>query len=175
MGEWKGEADWYGGRIQQIARVLKTDDGYKVQLDPPEKRRSHRLARYLGSRRIIQLRVPDELVLEEYQSIQQFLSQKFILCGRIFVPLHAKDSSVYMVETNEAWEGRQPGLWCGDQYRKSFADIVYWHNPLDLNKDQVKRTLLLFRTKFSPVLLADQQVGYPFCTCLVQLYSSPYF
>lgn len=137
MGEWKGEANWYGGQIQQIARIVKGDNGYKFQLDPPEKRRSHRLARYLGSRRIIQLRVPDELVLQERQNVNEYLSQKFILCGRVFVPLHAKDSSAYLVETNENWDGRRPGHWCGDQHRKSFAEIVAWHNPLDLNRKQV--------------------------------------
>ena len=101
-----------------------------------EKRRSHRLARYLGSRRIIQLRIPDELVMKQLSEVQSYLSQKFVLCGRIYVPLHAKDSSVYMIETNEDYE-RQPGSWCGDEHRRPFADVVSWHNPLNLNKNQV--------------------------------------
>ncbi|KAF9469499.1 RNA dependent RNA polymerase-domain-containing protein, partial [Collybia nuda] len=160
-GEWKGAPDWYGGQIQQIARVVKEDNGYQIQLDIPEKRRSHRLARYLGSRRIIQLRVPDQLVLNEQQSVNEYLSQKFILCGRVYVPLHAKDSSVYMVETNEEWDERQPGLWCGDQYRKSFADIIAWHNPLDLNR---KQPISKWATRFAltlsnsyPVLIFEEE------------------
>jgi RNA dependent RNA polymerase len=136
MGEWKGDPDWHGGQIQQLARLVKSDKNFMVQLEPMEKRRSHRFARYLGSRRMIQLRVPDELVMKELSAVQAFVSQKFILCGRTFVSLHAKDNSVYMIETNEDYE-RQPGSWCGDEHRRSFADVVNWHNPLKLNSNQV--------------------------------------
>ena len=136
MGEWYGDQDWHGGQIQQLARLVESGKTFKIRLEPMEKRRSHRFARYLGSRRIIQLRIPDELVMKQLPALQSYLSQKFVLCGRIYVPLHAKDNSVYMIETNENYE-RQPGSWCGDEYRRSFADVVSWHNPLNLNKNQV--------------------------------------
>lgn len=165
MGEWHGDANWYGGQIQQIARIveLKGKGGYKIHLDHPEKRRSHRLARYLGSRRIIQLRVPDKLLPDEEKNVNQYLSQKFILCGRVFVPLHAKDNSAYLVETNEEWDGRKPTYWCGDQYRKSFAEIVAWHNPLDLNNKQVMWTNLLHELYLTcvPSQLANGPLGLP--------------
>jgi hypothetical protein len=136
MGEWQGDQDWFGGQIQQLARLVKSNGSYMIHLEPLEKRRSHRFARYLGSRRMIQLRIPDELVMKELPGVRAYLSHKFVLCGRVFVSLHAKDNSVYMVETNEDYE-RQPGSWCGDEYRRTFADVIEWHNPLDLNKNQV--------------------------------------
>jgi RNA dependent RNA polymerase len=145
MGEWYSDADWHGGQIQQLGRLVKSEKTYKIHLEPMEKRRSHRFARYLGSRRMIQLRIPDELVMKELLAVRAYLSQKFILCGRTFVPLHAKDNSVYMIETNEDYE-RQPGSWCGDEHRRSFADVVSWHNPLDLNSKQAMNFLARCRS-----------------------------
>lgn len=140
MGKWHGQDDWFGGRIQQIARLSKSNDNdgrYRIQLEPMEKRRSHRFARFCGSRRILQLRIPKDLILKESAQLKVFLQGKFILCGRVFVPFHAKDHSLYMVETNENWE-RKPRPACGDQYRLSFAEFINWHNPPEYNYKQVR-------------------------------------
>jgi hypothetical protein len=139
MDDWRGVADWYGGQVQQIARIEATDDTanpYIVRLEPLEKRRSNRLARYLGSRRVVQLRVSDKLLRKDGDRIRDFIRAKFIICGRLFVPLHAKDNGVYMVETNENFN-RRPDPSCGDTHRKSFQEIIQWLNPLELNFKQV--------------------------------------
>ncbi|KAF5385050.1 hypothetical protein D9615_001000 [Tricholomella constricta] len=135
MGAWRDEPDWYGGQVQQLARLDRFGETYKIHLEPMEKRRSYRLARFIGSRRVLQLRIPDELVKKEVKQVKDYLLQKFILCGRVFVPLTAKENTVYLVETNENYE-RQPAMWDGDKFRKSFKDIVNWHNALDANADQ---------------------------------------
>ncbi|TFK59804.1 hypothetical protein BDN72DRAFT_883839 [Pluteus cervinus] len=83
MGMWHGETDWYGGQVQQLARVVKDGKGYSIQLQCMEKRCSHRFARYLGSRRILQLRVPDDLINRENKVVRLWLQRKFILCGRV--------------------------------------------------------------------------------------------
>lgn len=137
MGEWKGDPNWHGGQIQQLARLVRYQGSYKVHLEPMEKRRSYRLARFLGSRRILQLRVPGELVKKESDALKNYLLQKFILCGRVFVPFCSKDSGVYLVETDENYQ-RCMVMDFGDQFRRSFSEIIQWHNPLDLNKDQVR-------------------------------------
>ncbi|KAF8971781.1 RNA dependent RNA polymerase-domain-containing protein [Flammula alnicola] len=138
MGSWKGSADWYGGQVQQLARLVKSDTSYKIVLEPMEKRRSHRFARYYGSRRFVQLRIPDELLRSENERVKAFLRKSFVLCGRIFLPFHSKDGHLYMVETDENW-GRTSQPWCGDQFRKPFHEFINWHNPLDQRKncDQV--------------------------------------
>ncbi|KAF8059093.1 hypothetical protein FPV67DRAFT_1718870, partial [Lyophyllum atratum] len=79
MGTWYEEPDWYGGQIQQLARLAPHNGSYKVHLDPVEKRRSYRLARFLGSRRVLQLRIPDDMAKQESPAIKEFLLQKFIL------------------------------------------------------------------------------------------------
>ncbi|KAF9447542.1 hypothetical protein P691DRAFT_731304 [Macrolepiota fuliginosa MF-IS2] len=164
MGKWGGQEDWFGGRIQQIARLSKDPSGqYRVQLEPMEKRRSHRFARYCGSRRILQLRIPKDLILKESLQLKTFLQGKFILCGRIFVPFHAKDHSLYMVETNENWERRSQEA-CGDQYRISFDAFINWHNPPEYNHKQavskyVTRYALGLSTSI-PVLEFQEQNMY---------------
>ncbi|KAG6907475.1 hypothetical protein DXG01_008811 [Tephrocybe rancida] len=148
MGPWKGDDNWYGGQVQQLARIILGDDGYKIRLEPMEKRRSYRLARFLSSRRILQLRVPKELVLKENAKVKGFMRQKFILCGRVFVPFFAKDHATYLVETDDNHE-RKAMAWCGDKFRRSFKDIINWHNRLDLN---VNQPITKYATRFALAL-----------------------
>ncbi|KAG1840300.1 RNA dependent RNA polymerase-domain-containing protein [Suillus subalutaceus] len=137
MGQWEGKDHWYGGKIQQVARVVKAGSSFKFELEKPEIRRSHRFARFLGSRRILQVRVPDNLTYDKLGSaLREFLiSSKFVLCGRVFVPFHAKEGSMYLFETNENID-RQTNLGDGDSHRLTLYQFVKWHNPLSLNSKQ---------------------------------------
>jgi hypothetical protein len=132
-GEWEGAVNWYGGQVQQIARLTKVDSTYAVHLEPLEKRRSNRFARFLGSRRIIQLHVPQELK----EKIREFTLQKFVLWGRIFVPFHSKKEGLYMTETNENLD-RRSDYSSGDQFRMTFDQFIEWHNSPRLNANQVQ-------------------------------------
>lgn len=141
MGPWRGKDDWYGGRIQQIARVRKGKGkgSFVIQLEKPEIRRSHRFSRFLGSRRILQVRVSDDLMFQHGDDIRAFLAcHKFILCGRVFLPFHAKELGVYMMETNQDYD-RQPARSEGDQHRLSLRQFIDWHNPFRLNSAQVRQ------------------------------------
>ncbi|KAG1747654.1 RNA dependent RNA polymerase-domain-containing protein [Suillus lakei] len=137
MGQWEGKDNWYGGKIQQVARVVKAGTSFKFELEKPEIRRSHRFARFLGSRRILQVRVPDNLTYDKVGSaLREFLtSSKFVLCGRVFVPFHAKEGSLYLFETNENID-RQTKFGDGDSHRLTLYQFVEWHNPLKLNSKQ---------------------------------------
>ncbi|KAG2107049.1 RNA dependent RNA polymerase-domain-containing protein [Suillus discolor] len=137
MGQWEGKDHWYGGKIQQVARVVKAGTSFKFELEKPEIRRSHRFARFLGSRRILQVRVPDNLTYDKVGSaLREFLiSSKFVLCGRVFVPFHAKEGSMYLMETNQNID-RQANLGDGDSHRLTLYQFVEWHNPLALNSMQ---------------------------------------
>lgn len=176
MGEWMDSPKWYGGQVQQIARIVKSSGSYKIHLEGLEKRgRSYRLSRYLGSRRVLQVRVPDDMVLKENQNVKAFLAQKFILCGRVYVPLCSKDNGVYMVETDQDYE-RFAVEKFGDHLRRSFGDIVRWHNDLALNKDQVRRLMSNgINTDADLVFLANQQMGHPIRPCIFQFRSRSHF
>ncbi|KAH0837829.1 RNA dependent RNA polymerase-domain-containing protein [Lanmaoa asiatica] len=136
MGPWKGQDSWYGGRIQQVGRLVRTQGRFLIQLEKPEIRRSHRFSRYLGSRRILQVRVTDDLLYKHGTEVRLLLnSRKFILCGRVFLPFHAKEGGMYLIETSLDFE-RVASDQDGDQFRKSLGDFINWHNPLPLNKQQ---------------------------------------
>ncbi|TFK95078.1 hypothetical protein BDV98DRAFT_599146 [Pterulicium gracile] len=132
QGDWEGVADWYGGRLQQIVKFKEAKDGsLTLELLPLEKRRSFRFARFAGSRRILILRRPKELT----PKMQEALCGKFVLCGRVYVPFHTKDTSTYMVEVDEDYQ-RRPSVHEGDGSRMSLRLFFRAFNDLDLNGDQ---------------------------------------
>ena len=139
MGDFKGVRDWYGGKIQQIGRVVRDGLSYKIKLEMMESRRSHRFARYYGSRRFLHIRVPEDLLHKEREEVKGFFRRRFVLCGRVFVAFHAKEKNVYLVETDEDYD-RSPQEFYGDHLRKSFNNFINWHNPLEVveNTKQVR-------------------------------------
>jgi len=131
--------DWYGGRVLQNARLVldKHPRKFKIQLEVMEYRKdSTRIARFLGSRRILNLGVADSLSFRDEDGVKQFLNQKFVLCGRVFVTLKSKEGKVYLVEVREDYE-RQAQLKEGDNKRRTFWEIIDWHNPMNRNEKQV--------------------------------------
>jgi RNA-dependent RNA polymerase len=159
--KWEGVDNWYGGRIQQVAHLdLVTSEPmlsgasppktrslpkisltkkhgspvpFCIRLDKLESTRSCGFARFLGSRHLLQVRVPKKLLGDEARA---YMQQKFVICGRVFVPFQAKENNVYMMETDENVD-RVPDVQQGDQHRMSFSQFVEWFNPLSLNYKQV--------------------------------------
>jgi hypothetical protein len=143
---WDGQSTYYGGQIEYPLRLTKTgnpDQLYKVCLEKPKKGRSHRFARDLGSPSILHLSIPPKLVQEEGDDIRAFLVKRFIINGRIYVPIPPKDvTSVYLIQTKENHE-RKTLAYYGDKSRISFDEFVQRHNPLDLNSQQVRLGMTL--------------------------------
>ena len=54
-GPWEGEQNWYGGIVQQVARLEEEGGRFKIRLCRLEMRKSYRFARFLGSRRLLRL------------------------------------------------------------------------------------------------------------------------
>ncbi|KAF9535602.1 RNA dependent RNA polymerase-domain-containing protein [Crepidotus variabilis] len=147
MGDFGGVCDWSGGKVQQIGRLEKDGTGFRVKLERMESRRSHRFARYYGSRRFLQLRISDDLFRKEASEVKKFLRKKFVICGRVFVPFHSKEMKVYLVETNEN-HGRSTQTWCADDTRHSFNDFINWHNPLNVSKN-CKQVISKYAARFA--------------------------
>ncbi|TFY77228.1 hypothetical protein EWM64_g6785 [Hericium alpestre] len=136
-GDWKDAQGWYGGQIQQVVRLTK--DMNKFHLESPEMTRSNRFARFLGSRRLLELRVGHKLKYAD-DTLKTRLAKRFVLCGRVFVPIDSKDGKVYLMETDEDYE-RCSAPSEGDQQRMSLQDFIAWHNPLSRNYKQVGMVL----------------------------------
>ncbi|THH01293.1 hypothetical protein EW026_g1385 [Hermanssonia centrifuga] len=141
QGEWMGESKWYGGRIQQIVHLVKVSNNdkeksvrYELKLGRMQMGRSHRFARFLGSRRILQIKLPKDYSTD-WALMKKYFLQKFVLCGRVYVPFSVKDGKLYSMEINEDYE-RAVQVGEGDHYRLSLDEFVRWHNPMDLNAKQ---------------------------------------
>ncbi|TFY61555.1 hypothetical protein EVJ58_g4443 [Rhodofomes roseus] len=134
-GEWKGDPNWYGGKIRQIASVVESGDGFVLRLKSMMKRKSNRFARYLGSRRMLQVKLPDDkLMRKRGDDVRRFMQSKFVLCGRVFAAFAAKDGKVFLMETKEDYDRTADGS--ADRSRMSVEELVQWHNPLDCNSNQ---------------------------------------
>ncbi|KAJ6457272.1 RNA dependent RNA polymerase-domain-containing protein [Mycena sanguinolenta] len=138
---WEGQTNYYGGRIEYPLRLKKTDDPdrpYEVFMEKPRKGRSFRFARDLGSSSILHLSIPSLLVREEGDNIRNFLAQRFIINGRVYVPIPPKDtSSVYLIQTDQNYERVQESMgWYGDRRRLSFDEFLQRHNPPEPNSQQ---------------------------------------
>ena len=101
------------------------------------KRKSNRFARFLGSRRMLQVKLPDDdkIMRDRSDAIRKFMMSKFVLCGRVFAAFASKDGKVFLMETNEDYERVGDGP--SDCGRISVEDFVRWHNPMELNSKQV--------------------------------------
>ncbi|KAF8215655.1 RNA dependent RNA polymerase-domain-containing protein [Mycena galopus ATCC 62051] len=110
---WDGPSSYYGGQIEYPLRLSKSDDPeqrYKIVLEKPRKGRG--------------------------EDVRKFLAQRFIINGRVYVPIPPKDTtSVYLIQTDENHE-RTTLPWYGDDRRFSFDEFVKRHNPPGLNSKQ---------------------------------------
>ena len=140
QGAWEGKENWYGGRVQQIARLRRATSGkgYELTLDTLQLGRSNRVTRFAGSRSILQVRIENKIVTAEGDKLIAFLSRRHVLCGRVFYPFYAKENKVYLVECSD-YE-RTPSVLEGDHLRLSWDDFISWHNPLGLNAAQVSES-----------------------------------
>ncbi|KAI5825047.1 hypothetical protein K523DRAFT_251903 [Schizophyllum commune Tattone D] len=183
MGPWPAQGvadDYFGGKIQQVVRLTREGPGsFAFRLLPIQaQRRSYRLARRLGSRRILQVRLDREYGggeskgkgkgkaredEEEEIGVAEFLAQsKFVLCGRVFVPYASKDGSAYLVEVDEDYE-RKARAACGDHLRLSLEKLIESENPWVMNCNQpitkwVTRFSLSFSTSIPAVEFAEENM-----------------
>ncbi|KDQ30690.1 hypothetical protein PLEOSDRAFT_1053861 [Pleurotus ostreatus PC15] len=126
MGDWDSCPNWYGGRVQLVFRLHKATEGFKILVEPLESRRSHYFSRMLGSKRLAQIRIPDDYLLKDIKAVRAFLRQRFIFMGAVYLPYHAKDgNSVYCIDTSFSGDGLD-----------SLGSVCEWHNPIELNYRQ---------------------------------------
>lgn len=138
-GDWLGERNWYGGRIQQIMRLVKgtspDEPPLRLELQKLQKTKSHHFGRIAGSRRIIQLKIPDTIIYDREIALTDFLQQHIVICGRRFAAFTQKDDKVYFVEIDEGYDCAMTDPTDRDRY--SLEKWVQSHNPLSLNRNQV--------------------------------------
>ena len=172
QGDWMDKANWYGGQIQQMARLEEDPAvGFRLELRKMEMRKSHRFGRYLGSRRLLQISIPAGIVNRRKKDLDAFLSQRFILCGRVFVGAGSKDNKIFLLEVAEDYERHCQVR--GDDQRITLEDFVNWHNPLDRNGNQVCLPVDLMLSDRSSSCAACNEVHYTLRSWILSISPGP--
>lgn len=154
-GEWHGEENWYGGRIQQRGKLVEDAPGvFSVVLQSSDLGyKSRMLPRVFGSRRFIQVNTKAMTLTDErVQHLQAFWNQRHVLLGRVYLPLVEKEGHMWLIEVDEDYQ-RRPCAPDGDGQRVSLDELCRLFNPLDLNGDQVR-----FLRRLGHILL-NQRLG----------------
>ncbi|KAG6336122.1 hypothetical protein ID866_2960 [Astraeus odoratus] len=131
---------WYGGKVHFTASLKSHEGGsmganYGIILNRPELGSSTRLSRQFGSYAILRIRIPRQLMNKGQSKLVEFFYQRFLLCGVYYRAFYAKDSSVFLIATNECDYGvRLPRHALPRPL--SFTDFLNWHNPIVFNKPQ---------------------------------------
>ncbi|KAH8835992.1 RNA dependent RNA polymerase-domain-containing protein [Flagelloscypha sp. PMI_526] len=148
---------WAGGSVQFVARLARdprNQGKWFLALEPPESTRSNRLARMLGSRRIIHVKIPETFFNDDrVDTIKNWFTAKFILCGRVFVPLPAKDKGYYLVEVrDDTYRAKLDDL---DELRMTYIEILNLLNPMSLN---FKQPISKYVTRFGQYMSSTHAV-----------------
>ena len=137
--------NWHGGQVLFHAKLHNvsgdSNTQYKLTLEPAELSFSHSFARRFGSKHFLRLKLTKG-VLKNSKQLLDYLRRPFILCGSVFRAFFAKNHNVFYVKTNEGTKGGSilsnapvPGV-------MSFLEFINWHNPFNLNSNQVSKTIL---------------------------------
>ncbi|KAJ7074147.1 RNA dependent RNA polymerase-domain-containing protein [Mycena amicta] len=164
--KWDRSASYYGGQITFPLRLGKNSDGeYCIVLEKPYKGRSYRFARLFGSTSLLHLSIPIEFVRDETEALRKFLTQRFVLNGRVYMALPPKDAnSIYLIQTNMDWMRSKTSLaFWGDDQRLSFGEVLRRHNPPEWNAEQAvakyaTRFALGFSTSRPALELSDENI-----------------
>jgi RNA-dependent RNA polymerase len=112
---------------------------FTIVLQKHKTGRSNRVLRRFGSRRVLQVSVPETTIKQSGEALREFFSHKFVLNGRVFEAVCAKDHTVYLLETGD-YDPTGSGLATLDHIsnkgRMSLLEFMQWHNPIDFNNSQ---------------------------------------
>ncbi|PPQ99097.1 hypothetical protein CVT24_009364 [Panaeolus cyanescens] len=124
---------WYGGKVVFLARLVKTASShYEIELEPPVLGPSTRITRQFASWSIIRVKIPERILYSDTQQLQQFFRRRFILWGKVYRAIYAKEGTVFLFWTNEVY-----GSTTKHSGRLSFEDLLDWGNPLAKNAQQL--------------------------------------
>ncbi|KAF8320916.1 hypothetical protein DL93DRAFT_2224612 [Clavulina sp. PMI_390] len=155
--------EWYGGRVAQCVTLVEhpkkknpvlaqkpNEDLFTLVLMKHKIAPSTRVSRMFGSRRILQCSISKKVVKKRSEALRNFFwGKRFVLNGRVFEAICAKDETVYMLETGDYIEGvmQVPTLdHISNNGRMTMGEFFDWHNPIIFNSRQ---TISKWSARFS--------------------------
>ena len=143
--------DWYGGKVEFSTKVSEIHDDsstrkarksdksstYKVTLCSPELTSSSRFARRCGSWSFLTMKIPQASVFYSGgDRLIAFFKKRFIIWGRVFRAIYAKNNNVCFYWTNETVSNKST---LPD--RLSFEELINWHSPLTEEANKARSLL----------------------------------
>ncbi|KAI0944787.1 hypothetical protein AcW1_001640 [Taiwanofungus camphoratus] len=142
QGYTTDDPDWYGGKVHFTGKITLNKDGnLDLRLDRPVLGSSSRFMRRFGSHRFVRLRIGREILFQHGNRIFDYCRRPFVISGRVFRAFFAKEANVFLFQTNEVWKHDsitepKPSLHKNAMWNPSLLDLIQWHNPLELNRNQ---------------------------------------
>ncbi|KAK7471173.1 hypothetical protein VKT23_002583 [Stygiomarasmius scandens] len=122
---------WYGGKVDLRATLEKD---LSIKLERCGLSQSCKLKRRFGSKSILRVKVPAEMLYHSQRDLIAFFKRPLILWCSVFRAFYAKDDSVLFFKTNEVYRG--------GGFKRNFEgplclyDFIEWLNPLQPNENQ---------------------------------------
>ena len=140
---------WYGGQVlfhaklHDMARDRKScsTPQYKLTLEPAELSSSHSFSRRFGSKHFLRVKLTKAVLNKSSQQLLNYVRRPLILCGSVVRAFYAKESNVFYVKTNEGTDGKSIFSNAPVPDIMSFWAFINWHNPIELNSNQVSKSL----------------------------------
>ena len=135
---------WHGGKVHFCARLKNVGTAkmprYKIMPERAELGPSCLFTRRFMSGRFLTIKVPKQILNNPNNGLLELFLRPFVLTGRVFRAFYAKDENVFMIETDELVDdgvistSRRSASPTGPCSLEAFLS---WHNPLELNTNQV--------------------------------------
>ncbi|KAL6305950.1 RNA dependent RNA polymerase-domain-containing protein, partial [Sparassis latifolia] len=174
----KTEPDWYGGKIHFTGALRIVRNALRIVLEDAHLGSSSRFMRRFGSWAFVRIHIHKDIYFKrnklcEGDALFQYFARPFIINGSVFRAFFAKEQSVFLFQTNEAWDGTRvfvPPPRSRVQTAKastgmSLLTFLNWHNQMEVNKKQtmvkwVARFALGLSNSMPGIRLEPHQVKY---------------
>ncbi|KAJ2927622.1 hypothetical protein H1R20_g9471, partial [Candolleomyces eurysporus] len=163
-------SEFYGGQVQFRGTLFLPRDAKEptLKLEAPTLGPSTQFGRRFGSKNIFRIKLSKEALWMNSMALLNYFRRSFIICGFVFRSFYSKEDNVFLVKTNERWDGTSVLPADGESGVSgvmSFMDFINWHNSLELNCNQAmakwaSRTALGLSNSAPGVLLPRDSIKF---------------
>ena len=179
----------YGGQVNFIAKLkVKVDETKKtiigephIELQKPIRGTSCRFSRRFSSSSLIRVQIKPNIKYKHGEYLMNYFRRPFIIHGRVFRAIFAKENSVLLFLTNEEWVAgsfsgfragcgiirppsndlrRQPSADWRFVLNPAFIEFLQWFNSLDLNNHQVRARSFVAGLHLFILRAGDGEMGF---------------
>ncbi|RXW15104.1 hypothetical protein EST38_g10750 [Candolleomyces aberdarensis] len=160
-------SEFYGGQVQFRGTLSLPRDAKEptLKLEAPTLGPSTQFGRRFGSKSLFRIKLSKEALWMNSMALLNYFRRPFIICGFVFRSFYSKEDNVFLIKTDERWDGTNVLQADGESGVMSFMDFINWHNSLELNCNQAmakwaSRTALGLSNSAPGVLLPRDSIKF---------------